>query len=227
MGLFGPSVSDMKSKSDIEGLVRLALKTKKTSEFTASFSALAEIGGVEGNQALLEIIRTNSEWLDNYSGSTVAGLLTDKKLGPYLLKRFHAIEKIRPGVDVIFGDIESGLNDIESFKLHWHSALIGLLSYSNNERAFEILMLIMQEGGPEARSWAIQSLGLIGEPDAVDEIIRVFHEDAQMHNGLGVSTIHALQRIGDEKSVDFIKSLTNDEVFSKYATKAISGTDNG
>ncbi len=98
---------------------------------------------------------------------------------------------------------------------------IALSNFKDNQRVFEALLYNLTDSNLQVREAAVQSLGEIGNKDAVPFLARVLKENSF---ALKFSAIKALEKIGDPAAIIHLKRIVTNEqdpILRREALRAI------
>ncbi len=127
-------------------------------------------------------------------------------------------------INILLEYLDNVFLNYECPAIKWNTA-IALGNFKNNTRVFEALLNNLYYDNLQVREAVVQSLGAIGNKDAVPYLIPVLKEDSF---ALKYSAIKALYNIGDSRAIPYLKkfiALEKEAILKKEAMNVIKKID--
>lgn len=127
-------------------------------------------------------------------------------------------------INILLEYLDNVFLNYECPAIKWNTA-IALGNFKNNSRVFEALLNNLNYDNLQVREAVVQSLGAIGNKDAVPYLIPVLKEDSF---ALKYSAIKALYNIGDSRAIPYLKkfiALEKEAILKKEAMNVIKKID--
>lgn len=221
MSLFGPpNVEKLKAKKDISGLIKALNFTKDDNIRQAAAQALGEIGDRRAVEPLITVLN-DTDWekrVENLpvrcAAATALGQIGDpgaiESLSEALCDSEYEVRD--PAADALIAiggpaTVEAVISVLKSHRLVNKDNLIRVLCATGKSSLDSITALLDEGNDTDSRHIAAYVLGEIGDPRAVDPLIKTL-KDKTEH--VRTRAAHSLGQIGDPRAVDpLIVALTD------------------
>lgn len=188
----------------------ILIKGLQSKNFNDRLSAVDSIGNIRDEKAVDMLI----DLLSNKNEDWKIQIKAIRLLGE--TKNSRAVSILLEYLDNVFLNYECPA-------IKWNTA-IALGNFKNNSRVFDALIHNLSYDNLQVREAVIQSLGAIGNKDAVAFLLPILNESSF---ALKYSALQALMIIGDPQAIPHLKKFVtyeNDPILKKEAMKAVKET---
>jgi HEAT repeat protein len=196
MSLFGPpDIDKMKSRQDVDGLIKALSYKKDTQIRRLAADVLGDIKDTRATEPLIAAIQdTSDSRLRCTATKALAKIADSRAVGPLI----------------------ANLNSSE-----WEVRLasVNALGVMGDARAVEPLFPLLTDSNKEIRKTVMIVLDRLGDKRAVEPLLSILHSGG---DGLLLEVVHALKKFGSKPTVDLLGSLL-EEPAGHTRSEAVKG----